>query len=73
MLLSTRDTDSFYNIIVRSCIKRSEIYLNKKIGFCKIKNSKLPNFLLLIKIIFFIFSGSIFFKKKRLNFKYHNI
>ena len=73
MLLSTRDIDSFYNIIVRSCIKRSEIYLNKKIGFCKIKNSKLPNFLLLIKIIFFIFSGSIFFKKKRLNFKYHNI
>jgi len=73
MLLSTRDTDLFYNIIVKSCIKRSEIYLNKKIGFCKIKNSKLPDFFLLIKIIFFIFSGSIFFKTKRLNFKYHNI
>jgi hypothetical protein len=72
MLLSIRDCDLFYNIIVYSCIKRSEIYL-KKIGFCKIKNSKLSDFLLLNSIIFFIFSGPIFFKTKRLNFKYHNI
>ena len=73
MLLSTREPNLFYNIIVNSCIKRSEIFFNKKINFCKIKNSKFPDFSLLLSMIFFIISGSIFFKKKRINLNYHNI
>jgi hypothetical protein len=73
MLLSTREPNLFYNIIINSCIKRSEIFFNKKIRFYKIVNSKFPDFSLLLRMIFFIISGSIFFKKKRINLNYYNI
>lgn len=73
MLLSTREPILLYNIIVNSCVKRSEIFLNKKIGFCRIINSKYPDFYLLFRMTFFVISGSFFFKKKRIKLNYHNI
>ena len=67
MLLSTREPKLFYNIIVNSCIKRSEIYLNKKISFCKIVISKFPDFHLLLRMIFFIVSSGAFLSTPRIS------